>query len=359
MTREQLSLVRLTLPELPKRKLVDALRLQLLQFYPTGFFAFAFRRESSGQVAIWAWKLPAAAEEPERTSANSWPAPLLELPGNGFRLLLRAEGVEAQNWLNSELQASQWFAQPPSVNEWQRFVRGCGADVDLHPLPAPTTPQTLPTIAKGWKRADNLPRPDPWKGWHWQVGVLVTVTLLCAAIGAHLQMRAQLEADREALAALRKQRAASLEARTGFERARSELDAIQALAPQLSQLELLDRVLGSGVLTVAGSLPQGSAPVPSGTLGANSVVAQSQDATTRAAPTALFAEWEFRNHQLKLTLEIPEGDIAMLDITRRMEAIPGLSALKVGQDTGANSLALSMRVGSPEGAIQAPGRNGN
>lgn len=359
VAREQVSLVRLSMPELPKRKLLAAIRLQMLQFYPTGLFAFVCRRESSGQIVVWSWQLPPASDEQETAAATYWPAPLLEQPGEGFRLLSRTAGEEAQCWSNGELQASQWFAQAPSAQEWQRFVRGCASDPDLHPRPAATKPLAQTSMVAGWLRGDNLPKADPWKGWHWQAGALAAAMLVCTALGVHLQTRAQLEADRQALANLRKQREASLEARAAFEKARRGLDGIQALAPQLSQLELLDRILGSGVLAVAGSLPQASGPASSAPFGTNSLVAQPLSTSTQAAPTALFSEWEFRNQQLKLTLEIPEGDIAMLEITRRIEAIPGLSALKVGQDAAANTLALSMRVGSSEATAQQPGRSGN
>lgn len=358
VAREQLSLVKLSMPELPKRKLLAALRLQMLQFYPTGQFAFVCRRETSGQIAVWSWQLPAPIEGQEPASGPYWPEPLLEQSGSGFRLLSRASGAEAQSWLNGELQASQWFAQPPSPQEWQRFVRACAADPDQHPLPAPAKPLMLATTVKGWMRADNLPKSDPWKGWRWQAGTLALAALLFAALGAHLQTRTQLELDRQALADLRKQREASLESRAAFEKARRELDAIQALAPQLSQLELLDRVLASGVLSVAGSLPQANGPAPTPTPGANAVVAPAQSTAPQVAPTALFSDWEFRNQQLKITLEIPDGDIAMLDITRRIEATPGLSELKVGQDAAANTLALTMRVDSLAGVAQQPSRSG-
>lgn len=355
VARSRVSLIRLALPELTPRKLVPAVRLQLLPFFPAGHFAFVCRREESGQLAVWAWKIDATdgAE-----LSRSWPEPLLEAPGAGLRLLERAQGFEAQCWNAGSLQFSQWLERPPTEDEWARFVRACGADPDAHVRPSVFARPERTSEPKGWLRGDNLPAPDPWRGWHWQAAALLGAMLICAALGVHLQLRSQLALDQQELTVLRKQREASLQARSAFEKARAELDEMQALAPQLSQLDLLERILSSGVLSVTGSLPAPTTGSPATPL-PGTMVSQGPGALTPTAPSAVMSGWDFRNAQLKLTLEIPDGDIQMLDITRRIEAVTGLSGLKVGQESAANSVVLSMRVDGLPASDNAPARSIN
>lgn len=342
VARARLSLLRLSLPELPPRKQVAAVRLQLLQFYPSGRYAFACRSKNAGTVIVWAWEAAAGEDD---LLPQQWPEPLLEQDAApGLRLLRRAPGFEAQHWDDQGLQASQWFAQSPSQPEWQRFVRACGIDPDAHPFPATSTALSLAQSPKGWLRGDSLPEPDPWRGWHWQAGGLTAAMLICAALGVHLQARSQLAADKQALAELRHKREATLQSRSAYEQARTQLDTLQALAPQLSQLELLDRILSSGVLAVSGSLP--APAIPGTPAQPGTVLAQPAGTPPPIAPTAVLSSWEFRNAQLKITLEIPDGDLPMLDITRRIEAVPGLRDLKVGQESAPNTVVLSMRIGN-------------
>jgi hypothetical protein len=97
----------------------------------------------------------------------------------------------------------------------------------------------------------------------------------------------------------------------------------------------LDRVVGSGIFSnkpVASKVAAAAAPAPAaGPFVATTVGAQ-------------LVEWDYRNGQLKLTLELANAELTMLDITRRLERVPGLGPLRIGQDGGGNLLTLSAAV---------------
>lgn len=347
--RQVLTFVRLAMPQLGRGRLLDAARLQLTQYMPAGPFGFVCRAQTHGYVVAWAWVIDGSAGSPRRN--GSWPESAADEPAQGLRLIRRSPGFEAQQWAGGELLHSRWFATLPDDAEWQRFARGCGVDPQSHPLPAPEAAQQLRRLSRAWLAGDNLPAADPWQGWHWQAALLLLGVIASAALGLHLQAREQLRIDTLRLKALRSSREASLQARMRFEQASTELGALSALAPKLSQLELLDRVVASGIFApikrtestkAAAAAPNLVPSMPPG-------VGAPEIALTR------LLDWDFRNGQLKVTLELPERDVTLLDITRRLEAVPGLGVLRVGQDSAGNTLTLSGTVaefGPPTGAVR-------
>jgi hypothetical protein len=343
--RQRLVFVRLPMPGLARRQLTDAMRLQLTQYLPAGSFGFIFKQQADSHVLAWAWTLEEGAASPQR--GGSWPESAAdETPADGLQLLRRSAGFEAQQWLRGELRHSRWFAATPDAEDWQRFVRGCGADPQAHPLPEAAVARASQAAARNWTASDNLPAADPWVGWRWQAVLLALGAVFSAGVGVHLQTREQLRMDTERLAALRNGRETALQARARYEQTAAELETLRALTPKLSQLELLDRVTDSGIFTpsaaaaataaAAKSAAPAAAPtgLPAGFPGGAA-------ATATEAPRAQLVEWDFRNDQLKLTLELPERDLTLLDITRRVEKVPGLGALRVGQDSTGNTLSLS------------------
>ncbi|MDE2367959.1 MAG: hypothetical protein KGN16_03225 [Burkholderiales bacterium] len=334
IARRDLTFIRLPMPALGRAKLLDAVRLQLTQYLPPRPYAYLCRVQAGGNVQVWAWTLEPGLQGPLRSRA--WPEPALEPPGQGLRLLRRTPGYEAQFWADGELQHSRWFEREPEDSDWQLFARGCGVDPQSHALPQPATLACSPRPGPGWLAGDSLPAGDPWRGWRWQAAALALGAVACAGIGAQWQAVQQLETDSTRLETLRREREASLQARARYERVHAELDALQALVPRLSQLELLDRVAASGIFAPtakAGGTPAlpGSAPGGAG-------------ATAATLTAARLLEWNYRSGQLKLTLELPDREMTLLDITRRLEAVPGLSALRVGQDSAGNSLSLSATI---------------
>jgi hypothetical protein len=336
--RQALTFVRVPMPALGRRQLVDAVRLQLTQYLPAGPFGFVCKTQGGGMLVAWAWVIDQAAGSPAR--GRGWAESALDEPAQGLRLVRRSSGFEAQQWTGGELLHSRWFATLPGQADWQGFARGCGVDPQTQPLPEPTVAPALTHPGRGWLAGDNLPAVDSWQGWRWQVGLLLLGAVAAAALGVHLQTRQQLQTDSQLLQALRSGRESSIQARTRFDLASAELQALQALAPTLSQLELLDRVTASGIFsppaTTAGAAP--AKPAPSLAPGMPAAAAPAQPAGPR------LLDWDVRNGQLKMTLELPERDITLLDITRRLESVPGLGLLRVGQDGTSNALTLSARV---------------
>lgn len=344
--RRVLTFVRLPMPALGRGQWLDAVRLQLTQYMPAGPFGFICRMQAGGTLVAWAWAIDASAGSPRRSA--SWAESALDEPAQGLRLVKRSSGFEAQQWSGGELQHSRWFESLPSADDWQRFARGCGIDPQEHPLPAPTIAHTLQHAGRGWLAGDNLPAADPWQGWRWQAAVLLFGAIAAAAAGVHLQARQQLRIDTERLAALRSGREAALQARARYELASSELGALRALAPRLSQLELLDRVTASGIFAPLRSPDAASSVKPLEKTSAKppSSLPPGVPATTTAPEPAAtrLLDWDYRNGLLKMTLELPERDVTLLEITRRLENVPGLGALRVGQDSAGNTLTLSASI---------------
>lgn len=343
--RQALTFMRLPMPALGRGQLLDAVRLQLTQYMPASSFGFVCRLQTGDMVMAWAWTIDASAGSPRRS--GSWAESALDEPAEGLRLLRRSSGFETQQWSGDELRHSRWFETLPSADDWQRFVRGCGADPQDHPLPEPTVARSMQRPARGWLAGDNLPAADPWQGWRWQAAALGLGAIAAAALGAHLQTREQLRIDLERLNALSSGRKASMQARARYEQASGELEALRAMAPRLSQLELIDRVIASGIFA---PMPA-SDSVPPPTKLAKTAAQAPVDATpgkpmplNPPAPAARLLDWDYRNGQLKLTLELAARDVTLLEITRRLERVPGLGALRVGQDSADSTLTLSAAV---------------
>ncbi|MCC7461845.1 MAG: hypothetical protein IT480_05200 [Gammaproteobacteria bacterium] len=315
--RAALVFVRLALPKLARRQLIDAVRLQLGQYLPPGPFGFVCRAQPAGMVAVWAWPLGDAAGG----GARRLPEPLLDpLPDAAVLLLQRHPGFEAQHWLQGELAHSRWFATAPDDDTWSGFVRGCGLDPLAHPLPPAKAAAPLGAPAQDWLVGSNLPRPDPWRGWRWQLALLVAGSVLAFAAGAHLQTRQQLREDKQLLQSLRAAHEAALQARARYEGVATDVARLEELVPKVTQLELLDRLVAGGALAPAAG------------------------AASAAALAPRLSAWDYRSGQLKLTIELPEGGASFLDVTRRLEQTPGLTALRVGQDSAGNTLTVSASV---------------
>lgn len=337
--REALTFVRLTMPAVGRSRLADATRLQLTQYMPPGSFGFVCRTQRNDEVLAWAWRIDASNSSPGRPG-KQWPEPALDPPGDGIRLVRRVAGFEAQHWQDSELRQSRWYPDVPAEGEWSRFVRGCGVDPSSQPLPQPTALQRLNRPAAGWLAGDNLPAADRWQGWHWQAGVLAAGCFAAAALGVQLRAVDELSAQKHRLAALRSGHEASLKARERYQQVSAELEALSALTPKLSQLALLDRVVGSGLfapLQLPGSgasaadAPAAAAPGPPGLPAA--------PAAPKVARVRLL-DWEYHNGQVRMTLELPGKEVSMLDVARRVESVLGIGSLRIGQESSGNTITL-------------------
>lgn len=343
--RSELRHVTLKLPPLKGRALQSAMRLQLLPYAPAGArLAFVYREQGDGQIQAWLWQPAADVQAGELR--QHWPQPLLEQAGQGLRLLARGAGSEAQYWADGELRLTRWWPASPAAQDWALFVRAAGLQPDEHPVPPRSAPVQLGIAPQQWLRGDNLPAPDPWAGWRWQAAGLLLGGLIAFGVGAHLQTLHQLREDQALLKQLRSEREQALGQRSRYLALRDDFDALRALAPGNSQLELLDKVVASGILAAPPGLP----PAPAASAAAptpGAITAPPPNAAVAVPMAPSLAEWDYRNSQLKLTLDIPEGQLVMLDITRRIERLQGFSDVRIGLDSSNTSLILNMRVAGP------------
>jgi hypothetical protein len=330
--RQALTFVRLPMPEMRTTQLRQAMRLQLGQYAAGSVFAFACQRQAGGQVLAWMWPLAQPQASGTHFTAQQSPEPLHEASGVGLRLLRRNPGFEAQHWRDGELLHSRWFATAPDADQWQGFARGCGLDPATHPLPSAESPARIERAGRGWIVGNSLPARDPWQGWRWQVGLLVIGALVAAAAGIHWQTRQLLVLENQRLAALRAGREMAIKERAKHDEVAAELQSLRALTPQVLQLELLDRVSASGIFNKPAAAPTLAASVPAAS------------AKPAAPAGAQLVEWDYRNGQLRMTLELANADLTLLDITRRLERVPGLGPLRVGQDSSNTLLTLSAAV---------------
>ncbi len=322
--------------------MLAALRLKLLPFMPQGStYAFVCNREDAEAILVWAWTIDRSL--PASELKVQWPEPLLDEPGTGLRLVARDQGFEAQHWLSGRLSQSRWWPNMPSPEDWERFARGAGTSAEENPLPVATRPPKRTRPDLGWLRADTLPAVDPWTGWQWQALGLMTGAALSAALGIHLQTRHQLELDRALAATLKLERQAALTERTRYLQLRAEYEELRALVPTISQLELLDRILATGVLTPPPP-KQDTSNAAATTALPGSIAAPAPGTTTVAPPAPSLAEWNYRNGQLKLSLDMPEGELAMLDTTRRIERMPGFKDVRIGLESSSTNLSLTMHI---------------
>jgi hypothetical protein len=330
--RQALTFTRLRMPELRDSQLRQAMLLQLTQYVGAGPFAFVCKRQSDAQVAAWTWSVDSSSG----FTAAQLPEPLLDEPAAGLRLVRRSGGFEAQHWRENELHHSRWFPVAPDLAQWQNFARGCGFDPAATPQAEAFVAATKSRPERGWLAGNSLPVQDPWRGWRWQLAVLLVGALVAAAGGFHWQTREQLTLERQRLVMLRASRESVIRDKNQYEQVQGELQILRALTPRLIQLELMDRVVASGVFGVG--------KVNNVAAAASSTQRSKQNLVASGATGAQLVEWDYRNGQLKLTLDVGGADLTMLEITRRLERIPGLGPFRVGQDASVSLFTLSTTV---------------
>jgi hypothetical protein len=67
---------------------------------------------------------------------------------DGFHLVTCLEGVEGQSWSHGELQASRWWPETPSLEQWLEFQRASGLAVD--PLTGSPPAENPPWRRRPW-----------------------------------------------------------------------------------------------------------------------------------------------------------------------------------------------------------------
>lgn len=138
---------RLDLTAIPARQRSAAARLAVSRYAPSPGAA-THVAWTGGIAHLWIWA--AQAPESERGEQRWIPETLLAAPpaADGPRLLAVSPGVEGQLWQSGQLLTSQWWAQAPDQEAWQRFLRGAGLDPETAPVPP--QPVVLPWSTSPW-----------------------------------------------------------------------------------------------------------------------------------------------------------------------------------------------------------------
>lgn len=350
VARGDLRFVATQLPPLKGKALLNAVALQLTPLFTASKrHAFVYKTFPDGHLQAWLWPLVEGTSSAQLK--QTWPEPLLEEPGDGLRLLRRQRGFEAQHWRDGKLQQSRWWPREPMASDWVLFVRSSGLDPDAHHLPAAESAASTGKPPSGWLRGDTLQATNAGAGWRWQAAALVLGCVVAAGVGMHVQTLQQLREDQALLDELRKNREAALSQRSRYQTLRADYDALSALAPSTSQLDLLNRFIATGVLQ---GVPQ-AAPAAAEASAPNSVAALPPSSPLLAPPPApSLAEWDYRNEQLKLSMDIPEGQLVMLDITRRIEKLPGFTDVRIGLESTNTNLAMTLRIARPSRNSASP-----
>ena len=136
MPRAECHYRRMDFSALPARQRQSAAAIAVRRLEPTSQ-ARSHVAWVGGFAHIWTWAAPDPGIEPE----TRWiPESLLKAPPlvDGPRLVRAIRGVEGQVWREGQMQASQWWPERPTNEEWHRFLRFTGmASGALLDTPAP------------------------------------------------------------------------------------------------------------------------------------------------------------------------------------------------------------------------------
>lgn len=214
---------------------------------------------SDDAARIWTWD---AARVGDGMSAQGVrPGRVTVLPetalqaraADGLRLIECLEGIEGQFWAEGELQASRWWAQTPSRQQWLEFQRASGVAVEMlggtPPLEAPVW-RGRPWTNSGEGLAFGIERRS-------REVVTAGAALLLAAYayvgGSLAHDRASLSAIEDRLRSAEQRSAPVVSDRKGALANQEFLGGFEKLSPYPSQLALF--------ALVAGQLPKNGARI--------------------------------------------------------------------------------------------------
>ncbi len=108
-------------------RMASALVLETLaysSFSKTGIYITCV----NGMVNIWTWDISQIEKLTDLPVRHAVPETLFHTPMHGFSVRACLEGYEGQFWENGVLRSSRWWAELPSVQAWNNFVRAGGGN---------------------------------------------------------------------------------------------------------------------------------------------------------------------------------------------------------------------------------------
>lgn len=245
VARELCMFLSVNAAEVPARRRRNYLATTVRRQAP--FAEAGFHAEWVGSRAmVWAW----AAGGMLDVEGHAGRAPRRLLPESLFRgearnggseLVAMDEGCEGRVWRDGLLVASQWWPAPPGHRAWSDFLRGAGLAL------APDVPmvQDAPLRAQPW----TAHRAPAWtdvaarhRGTAMAVASGVLALVLAFPLGGALRLIGQTMRVERAIAAEAPGVQKILDAREQADAHLRAIDALLALRPPATQIQLLDAV---------------------------------------------------------------------------------------------------------------------
>lgn len=306
--------------KLPRRYLLNSLRLQLVQL--TGLQRVGFAcKVREGRAHIWYWDeseagfVRAIGATGDAHNIAPWPEPLLRaMPSDGLHLIACGEGCEAVAIEDGELRRSRWFRVPPDDAAWAGFVRDAGLAPTDHTRPAPQAPARIERPS-GWQLTSSLVTPLPLLAW----GIAVLVALLGAALIARglyeYKLGRLIAAEQNEIARIRGENAVTLALHKDLGDQSAYLAALGRVQPSTRQLELMMDIARSGLFSDPYRIH--------------------------------LVEWEYRSERLRLQIGVPVEDFSLGDFLAQLEKLPGLTGIRLMPDSPRGTIGIQANVGSP------------
>jgi hypothetical protein len=299
----------------PARALERAVSLQLLQLTGITRMGFVFRTHN-GKVAVWYWNETAAAPErmPEVTAAQIrngiafWPETLLgRLPANGLHLMRRIKGYEALALEDGEIRCTRWFADLPDARKWSGFVRDAGYSQVLDMVPQPQPAALSRKAPKGWKLSSHVLARVPLAA----LGVAAFTAFLGAALLTmaiyQIKLEQAIRVEDLEVERIAQENAAAFDLQKKIAASSAYLDQLRRVQPEALQLELMQALAESGLMTDERQVS--------------------------------LLEWEYRGQQLRLLFSVPPK-LALVDFLARLETLPMLKDIRLLPDTPAQTVGV-------------------
>lgn len=315
-----------------KRFLNSSIRLQLLQI--TGLsdigFAWHIKTDADGKnsAEVWYW------DEANLRQSGSIPPGELLLNGllpcpemlfrpalaDGLHLIECQTGYEAVALRAGQLYRTRWFAEIPSPNIWQAFVRDAGGNIHLSiDQAAPPAAQKLTAIAKlpnFWKIVTGLQKPVPMPVIAGVASVILCGFVFSIAAAYELKLRYELASENRAYTRLVQENSVVIELQKQLAEQTAGLSTLSAAMPDVAQLNLMQSLAQAGLF----------------------------GETTKIS----LIEWEYRNSRLRLLFSIPPEGISLSLFLSTLENLKIFKEVRLIPDTPAQTVGVQTIINLPE-----------
>lgn len=305
----------LDLTQVPVAGRVQALRLQMGQLSPFAQTGHCVVWQG-GRALLWFWDaamvqraMVDAGVAPKRVPV--WPESVMVSPGAaGLRLVKTLQGVEAQFWdAAGALVASRWWPAVPDAAEWLLWERDLGRPASER---AAVVPPVLALPVQGrvqWRSVGA-------GGAVWRderlayalLGLALWVPSAWWGVGWIKASQAQAQAQ-AAVSAANKAAQPLVLAREEALRLSARAQALAALAPYPTQIDLMAKV--------AGALPSGAVQ---------------------------FREWDFKDGRLKVVLVLQNDAVTSSTLVAALQKVGGLDNIQAVPGNDPKLLAINMDV---------------